>query len=51
MVAGFFENGKNFSFRARILTDLLVQSGDSGTLIFNELNEILDVVHISNFHK
>jgi hypothetical protein len=49
MVAGFFENGKNFSFRARILTDLSVQSGDSGTPIFNKFGEILDIVHISNF--
>ena len=51
MVAGFFENGKNFSFRARILTDLSVQSGDSGTPIFNKFGEILDIVHTSNFHE
>lgn len=43
-----FDNGKNYNFQIRYLTDLTVQEGDSWTAIFNEKNEIIDIIHISN---
>lgn len=45
---GVFDNWKNYNFQIRYLTDLTVQEGDSWTAIFNEKNEIIDIIHISN---
>lgn len=45
---GFFDNGKNYNFQIWYLTNLSVKEGDSWTAIFNEKNEIIDIIHISN---